>query len=125
LTENFDVLISSLTFGTGYESEFKATSILTHLDKLDKTYQGIKESYDVLCEFVHPNWDGVQGSYSILNEKEKKSDIMKVINSEHPIYKSVGNCFLFTMEIYLDYTTKIKADLPAFSLLCEKQISKK
>jgi len=125
LIDNFDSMISSLTFGTGYASEFKATSILTHLDKLDKTYKGIKMGYEALCEFVHPNWDGVQGSYSILNENEKNTEVKKVITPEHQIYKWVEDTFIITIEIYLDYTIKIKDDLPAFSLLCEKQFSKK
>jgi len=67
LIQNFDDLIMKLSFGTKYDNVLKAISILTNIEKLDKVYNGIKKYYDDLCEFVHPNWNGVEGSYSQLN----------------------------------------------------------
>ncbi len=124
LFEGFDLLITRLTFGAGYD-EIKAINVLNHLDILDKKYEGIRKTYDLLCEFVHPNADGVQSSYSILNEDIRNTDILKVFSPKHPFYKEVENCFQISMEIYLECSKKIRTDLPAFALLCERQILKK
>jgi len=45
-------------------------NILTAIDRLNKEFDGIRGMYDRLCEFTHPNWSGVMGSYSVI-EKEK------------------------------------------------------
>jgi hypothetical protein len=42
----------------------KAINIITMMTHLDKRFPGIKEGYDQLSEFVHPNWSGVFGLFS-------------------------------------------------------------
>jgi hypothetical protein len=37
---------------------FKATNILTMMEKLDKDMPGVKQHYDFLSEWCHPNWPG-------------------------------------------------------------------
>lgn len=69
LQENFDDLISKINFGTRHNDKLPAINILTQIDKLNKQYPNIENIYSALSEFVHPNWDGVQGSYSELHEK--------------------------------------------------------
>lgn len=125
LNENFDELITKLIFGTRYEGETVAINIMTQIDKLDKEYNGIRKAYDSLSEFVHPNWDGVGGSYSDLNENEGFTTISKVITTEHPIYKLIETGFLLCMGIYLEFSHKITAYLPEFSSLCESEINQK
>ena len=45
-------------------------NVLTAIDRLNKEFDGMSGMYDKLCEFTHPNWSGVMGSYSIIeNEK--------------------------------------------------------
>lgn len=122
LTENFDNLITKISLGTRYDSEVSAINIMTNLEKLDKEYDGITKFYDSLCEFVHPNWDGVEGSYSILNEKDRYTDIHKVMTREHPLYNSFENYFLLCMGVYLEFSKRISTNLPSFSLLCEAEI---
>ena len=51
---------------TNYESY----NVLTAIDRLDKEFPGLRDMYNSLCEFTHPNWSGVMGSYS-RTEKEK------------------------------------------------------
>jgi len=124
LTEDFDDLIMKISLGTRYDNNLRAINIMTNLEKLDKKYNGIKKFYDELCEFVHPNWDGVEGSYSELNEKNRYTDIFKVITTEHPLFKWFESCFLLCMGVYIDYSKNIKKKLPSFSLLCESEINK-
>ena len=40
------------------------TNVLTCLKHLDKTYSGIADGYEKLCEFAHPNWAGTVGMFS-------------------------------------------------------------
>lgn len=53
--------------GTTGETSY---NILTAVDRLNKEFDGIRGMYDRLCEFTHPNWSGVMGSYSVI-EKDK------------------------------------------------------
>jgi hypothetical protein len=42
---------------------FKATNVLTFIDKLDKQLDGVRESYDFLSEWCHPNGSGHLSTY--------------------------------------------------------------
>ena len=42
-------------------------NILTAVDHLNKEFKGFRDMYNTLCEFTHPNWSGVMGSYSKLD----------------------------------------------------------
>ena len=48
--------------------EYRAKNILTLVQKLEKDYPQVKDIYSEMCEFVHPNGNGVCGSYSYLDE---------------------------------------------------------
>ncbi len=122
IVDNFDGNLTSLTFGTRYDNEIKAVNIITQIDKLEKEYVGIKSLYDNLCEFVHPNWDGVQGSYSELNEKSGNTGIFKVITVSHPLNKWIEQCFLLAINMFLDFSQRAKKSLIDFTLLCESEI---
>jgi hypothetical protein len=47
----------------------KAINVLTLIDKVDKQFNGFRSGYDDLCEYAHPNWCGVLGSFSELNRE--------------------------------------------------------
>lgn len=79
LTEDFDDLITKISLGTRYDSDVSAINIMTNIEKLDKKYNGINKFYEDLCEFVHPNWDGVEGSYSELYEKTNVQIFLKFL----------------------------------------------
>jgi len=125
LTEDFDDLITKISLGTRYDSDVSAINIMTNIEKLDKKYNGMLKFYEDLCEFVHPNWDGVEGSYSELFENNRYTDIFKVFTIEHPLFKWFESCFLLCMSVYIDNSQDIKANLPSFTVLCESEIAKK
>ncbi len=125
LTEDFDDLITKISLGTRYDSDVSAINIMTNIEKLDKKYNGINKFYEDLCEFVHPNWDGVEGSYSELYEKDKCTDIFKIFTTEHSLFYWFESCFLLCMSVYIDNSQNIKANLPSFTVLCESEIAKK
>ena len=45
-------------------------NVLTAVNRLDKEFGGLRQMYDNLCEFTHPNWSGVMGSYSKIDKQE-------------------------------------------------------
>ena len=50
-------------------TEFDSVNILGALDKLEKSFPGIRKQYDDLSEYCHPNFEGVLCSYSELSEE--------------------------------------------------------
>jgi len=125
LIANFDDLMMKLCFGTRYESKYTATNILSQIEKLDKKYDGVLKFYNDLCEFVHPNSDGVIGSYSELKEEDNINLIHKAITTEHIIYPWIEKCYHLCMVIYFEDVKKIFIDLPKFALICEAEFEKK
>jgi len=48
---------------------FKATNVLTFIDKLDRRLSGVRESYDFLSEWCHPNGSGHLATYGDINKQ--------------------------------------------------------
>lgn len=124
LDENFDELISKILFGTKIEEadEIPAINILTQIDKLDKNYSGLRKFYDSLSEFVHPNSDGVIGSYSELHEDKNYTEIFKVFTVDYPVYKWIESCFILCLDIFLDFANRIRINMRSFTILCEHEL---
>jgi len=123
--EKFDDLITSVIFGTRITGDdLKAINISTQLSHLENEFPGVKEFYDTLCEFVHPNSDGVFLSYSMLNENEDSTLIQKMVSKESNIFPWIESCFLLAIGIYLEYSINIKELLPEFNKLCEAELKK-
>lgn len=51
-------------------TRYESYNVLTAVDHLDNEFPGLRDMYNTLCEFTHPNWSGVMGSYSSV-ESEK------------------------------------------------------
>ena len=49
-------------------TKFESYNVLTAVNYLDKEFSGLRDMYNTLCEFTHPNWSGVMGSYSTIGE---------------------------------------------------------
>lgn len=47
----------------------KAINILTMVDHMDRQFPGVRERYDQLSEFAHPNWNGVSGLFSVIDQE--------------------------------------------------------
>ncbi|MFZ5776379.1 MAG: hypothetical protein ACOY3Z_12925 [Thermodesulfobacteriota bacterium] len=69
--ESFDdFLMKGMLGSKDGTTKYEAYNVLTAVDRLDKEFPGLRNMYNTLCEFTHPNWSGVMGSYSWI-EKEK------------------------------------------------------
>lgn len=73
----FDESITKLLLGSRRKgASIEATSILSHIDRMDKRYKTrlgknheghLRSMYDDLCELAHPNAPGVIASYGAFN----------------------------------------------------------
>ena len=67
--DNIDEFANKQLFSTKNEVQiaegwgFQARSILTYIDQFDKHLAGIRDAYDFLSEFCHPNGEGLLGAY--------------------------------------------------------------
>jgi hypothetical protein len=62
--------LERMLLGWKNDPEFpQAFNILTVIDRLDKQFPGVRERYDELSEFAHPNWSGVFGLFSVTDRE--------------------------------------------------------
>lgn len=66
LCNNFEKML----LGWKDDPEFPlAFNILTALDHMDKQFPGVRDRYNELSEFAHPNWSGVSGLFSVIDRE--------------------------------------------------------
>jgi hypothetical protein len=68
--EKFDELTMRLIVGRRDFGDVEAVQILNAVRDAEKTYPGLKEIHDRLSETVHPNYDGVVGSFVKMDHEE-------------------------------------------------------
>lgn len=69
--EKLDEFLMKTTMGSKDKSTpHEPYNILTAVDKVDKEFEGLRQMYDCLSEFAHPNWSGTLGAYGRF-DKEK------------------------------------------------------
>jgi hypothetical protein len=64
---DFEQRLNAMLVGSkNQKTPVDAINILTHIKKMDKTFEGILEHYGLLSELAHPNFAGVLNSYARL-----------------------------------------------------------
>lgn len=53
----------------GVRHEYFCSSVLSSIDRLDKKSKGIRQMYDVLSEYSHPNYNGVFGTFGKIDQE--------------------------------------------------------
>lgn len=111
--------------GEHYEhfKEYKAKNILTLVQKLEKRYPETKDFYSTICEFVHPNGDGVGGSYSHLDESTQSVSFGPQFSRESQLFPAFITTLSCFVDLYLKFVELIEEDIMDFSRLCEKSLS--
>lgn len=111
--------------GEHYENfkEYKAKNILTLVQKLEKRYPRAKDFYNTICEFVHPNGDGVGGSYSQLDESTQRVSFGPQFSRESQLFPAFITTLSCSIDLYLKFIESIEDNIMGFSRLCEKSLS--
>ncbi len=69
--EQFDSFLMISLMGSHNNADLPlAMNVLTVIDRMNKTIDGVRSTYDTLCEVTHPNWAGTMGSFGEI-DKEK------------------------------------------------------
>ena len=62
------VLLKTIMGSKDNSTDIPCDNILNSVDKMNKEFPGMREGYETLCEYTHPNWAGVLGSYGTIND---------------------------------------------------------
>lgn len=62
---------------------------LTLIDKVDKQLCGYRTHYDILSEYVHPNWHGTMGLFAQTGGKELKVEFGSYIRGREVLIKHI------------------------------------
>lgn len=106
------------------DDRFKAERIGKHVKRAEELYPGFQRYYGYLCEFVHPNSDGVEQSFSHLHIEDGFTDFGPQLNQEHELYNAFTITLVLALTIYLEQIESIESNLQHFLNLCDIDIVK-
>jgi len=110
--EAFDQFLMKGMFGSkDPEGIVQPHNILTAVDHLEKKSNGFRHMYDVLCEFTHPNYAGVMGTYGWIDESKGTIYLGKQYQ-ELPAFFAVRP-LVICMELFKEYYNKLSEELKA------------
>jgi hypothetical protein len=92
----------------------EAFNVLTFIDHLDRKIPGVRDSYDQLSEFAHPNWSGVSGLFSANDRANYVTNFGRGLPSSSTPKKLALNSLNASLEIFEHAYNSISDLLPAF-----------
>ncbi len=135
VNESDDWDLMKLLFGNNYrkddpfiepeDEKLKADRIGKHIRRAEETYPGFQRYYSRLCEFVHPNSDGVSQSYSSLQIEKDETVFGPKLNSKHELYEAFTITLVLALNFYLEQIDNIEESLESFIHLCDIEIVKR
>lgn len=100
--DSYDEFLMKGMLGSRDETtKLDSYNVLTAVDQLDKEFENFRKMYDRLCEFTHPNWSGVMGSYSRL-DNEKHTLYLGKEHANPPLALGLGP-LIGGLAIFQDY----------------------
>ncbi len=96
--------------GVGYQ----ARSILTYMDKLDRDVPGVRDAYDFLSEFCHPNASGHLFTYGEINRTNGTVTFFEATPRVLGIQRHVVTCVMMIMfvEPIMDAFDRVALHVP-------------
>ena len=105
--------------------DYKAKNILTLVQKLEKDYPATKNFYNTICEFVHPNGDGVGGSYSYLDEATHTVRFGPQFRKQSDLFPAFITTLSCSIALYSEFVESIQENIEEFTKLCEVELGEK
>ena len=102
--------------------KYKAKNILTLIQKHAKDFPQVKDVYGAICEFVHPNLDGVLRSYSYDDESNETIYFGPQFTQDSWLFSASIVTLNCSIALYINFITSIEGNIEEFSRLCEKFI---
>ena len=125
LDESLDSDLATMALGLR-EKDYpvQAINILTQLKKMEKEWKGVMPIYESISEFVHPNYDGVIGSYSDFDHEQKKALLEPQYQSKSEIAIGALNFVNAQMTIAEFLSNYMIKNLKPFAAICELDLRK-
>ena len=136
--DDTDEKLMTLSFGNQYKQgvfipdevfesmqEHKAFRSGKLLKEISKRYPSYNDMYSSLCEFAHPNTDGVQGCFSNLDIKNHTTYYGKMLTKERQIFPAIEGIVLVALALYIERYDAIVNMMPEFIRICEEDIREK
>ena len=80
-TDELDSQLMQMLFGFRNDDAFpKAINILTCIDHMDRSIPTSRATYDQLSEVAHPNWSGVGGLFSFIDNENYTTEFGRFAN---------------------------------------------
>lgn len=136
--DDTDKRLMDMSFGNQYKKgvfipdevfeslqEHKAIRSGKLLKEIDKRYPSYNEMYSSLCEFVHPNTDGVQGCFSKSDFKNHTTYYGKMLTKESGFFPAIESSIVLALALYIEQYDAIVNIMPEFIKICEEDIREK
>jgi hypothetical protein len=114
-------LMKMLFGGRSEMAPERAINVLSHLDKMDKKYEGTRWWYDELSEYTHPNFPGLMGSYGNIDEEEFIVHLGINERTEEAGIKFGVSALCSCLEVAVYIYNQMGGPLGEFCLLCHEQ----
>jgi len=65
-TAEFDEFLIASLVGSRIDQDedmIQAINVMNHIKRMEVAIPGTLRTYEILCEYAHPNWSGLQGAY--------------------------------------------------------------
>jgi len=99
----------------------EAFNVLTFIDHLNETFEGLRKTYEDLCDFTHPNWSGCYGVYGQLDRQTKSVTFKKNSGKALEFPYSLGiTSLVMALEIFIDHYHELSEILPKFTEVCDE-----
>ena len=118
-----DVL--QLLMGTraeGWGGEIQAKNILTIMGNVDKFYKGVRQAYEDLSEFAHPNYTGMLATYQHPDLEERKAIFVDPWKENTNILPMLLTTVALCLAMITYTLREFGKRLPDFIRLCEEEI---
>jgi len=107
-----------------HPEEFEALNVLTIIDRLGKKMPNLKSMYELLCEYAHPNYDGMIGVYQRVTGQSATFIDHPAFREREILSTAVGITGL-SLGLTERALTRYQAVLPDFVRMCEEGIHKR
>lgn len=98
----------------------KAVNVLTLIDEASKSVPELRRAYDELCEFAHPNWSGLQGSFALIDRERSAASLGA---SKVPL--DIGfKCLLAATGMLILAYNSLAAMVPELVSICEVALAR-
>jgi len=96
-----DFLMKAMLGSRNGTTPLESYNVLTAVDHMNKEHKGFRKMFDSLCEFTHPNWSGVLGSYGRIDH-ERLTLTLGSVNSRAPIMLGLST-FTASLKLFEHY----------------------